>query len=148
MDRKASISALRWKSGELDGFQEGVQRDAKNLRAKTGAQDGGRSQETDNGSQGTGRSLETARQKVQGQAHRDPFGKTQVTVSQGPMHDKEEALVLAVRTAKMCLKAAGTKHQLFADCFTIGKLVGKLTESTQGSSRFWVFVWPNSRICN
>ena len=55
-----------------------------------------------------------------------------VRIPQGPAHDKVEALVLKVRTKKMCLRAAGPKHQLFADCLTIGKLVGKLTKNTQG----------------
>ena len=43
-----------------------------------------------------------------------------VMLPQGPQHDKIEALVLAVRTAKMCLKAAGDEHQLFLDYFTLG----------------------------
>ena len=55
-----------------------------------------------------------------------------VRIPQGPAHDKVEALVLKVRTKKMCLRAAGAKHQLFADCLTMGKLVGKLTKNTQG----------------
>ena len=49
-----------------------------------------------------------------------------VRLPHGPAHDKVEALVLAARTAKMCLKTAEAKPQLFVDCHTIGKLVGKL----------------------
>ena len=35
-----------------------------------------------------------------------------VKLPQGPAHEKVEALVLAVRTAKTCLKATGAEHQL------------------------------------
>ena len=52
-----------------------------------------------------------------------------------------DALVLAVRTAKICLKAAGVKHQLFADCFTIGKLGEMLTKITQCR---WFHYWADN----
>ena len=54
-----------------------------------------------------------------------------VSLPHGPTHDRVEVLVLAVRTAKMCLKAAAAKSQLFTDCLTIAKLVDKLGESMQ-----------------
>ena len=48
-----------------------------------------------------------------------------------PPHDKVEALVPAVRTGKACLRAAGAEQQIFADCFTLGKVVEKLAVSMQ-----------------
>ena len=49
----------------------------------------------------------------------------------GPTHDRVEALLLGVRSAKMCLKAAAAKSQFFAECLTIGKLVDKLGKIMQ-----------------
>ena len=42
-----------------------------------------------------------------------------------------EALVLAVRTIKMCLKNVNAESELFADCPTIGNVVSKLVQSIQ-----------------
>ena len=49
-----------------------------------------------------------------------------VKLPDGPPHDKVEALVLAVETAKACLRAAGDEQQNFADFFTLVNLVEKL----------------------
>ena len=48
-----------------------------------------------------------------------------------PPHDKVEALVPSVRTGKACLRATGAEQQIFADCFTLGKVVEKLAVSMQ-----------------
>ena len=50
---------------------------------------------------------------------------------QSPAHNRVESSVTAVRTARTCLRAVGDKQQLFASCFTIGKLVNKLADNTQ-----------------
>ena len=49
----------------------------------------------------------------------------------GPTHATVEALVLAVRTIKMCLKNVNAESQLFADCPTVGNVVSKLVQSVQ-----------------
>ena len=46
----------------------------------------------------------------------------------GPTHAKVEALVLAVRTIKMCLKNVNAESQLFANCPTVGNVVSKLDQ--------------------
>ena len=48
-----------------------------------------------------------------------------VKLANGPTHTKLEALVLAVRLTKICLRAVGAESQLFADCNYTKKLVGK-----------------------
>ena len=50
---------------------------------------------------------------------------------QGPSHDKVQALVSGVRTARTCLKAVGSEKVLFSGCFNIELLVDKLAKSTQ-----------------
>ena len=54
-----------------------------------------------------------------------------VKLPKGPAHDKVVALVVAIRSAKICLKEVGAESQLFADCNTIGKPVSKLDKCTQ-----------------
>ena len=45
------------------------------------------------------------------------------------VHNKVEAVVIAVRTPMMCLKAVGAEQQVFASYFTSGRLVNKLAAS-------------------
>ena len=55
-----------------------------------------------------------------------------VKLPNGPLHDRVEALLLSVRTVRACFKVAGGEQQIFADCITLGKLVEKLAQCTQG----------------
>ena len=66
---------------------------------------------------------------------------------QGPDQDRTKAMVTAVRTARIRLRAVGAAHQFVDSCFTIDMLVEKLDGRAQTRWLYYQAEHPNQKKC-